>query len=155
MRLVHRTAGRVRIEAPQIRGRADDAKRLAETVAALPAVSRVEARAATGSLVIFHHGDWDAFAGPLSEALGAPLEDAPEMFEGPNALSSVGDVVEALDLGARRALGGRTDLSELTFLALVAAGAVQLARGQVVGPAATLFSQALSLMASRRSRAAR
>ncbi|WP_374573340.1 hypothetical protein [Phenylobacterium sp.] len=150
MRLVHKSAGRVRLEAPGLRGDLAEARRLAEAVGALAGVSKVEARAATGSLVIFHTGEWAEFSKNLSEALGAPIEAAAVVER--DALASVGDFVEALDQGARQALGGRTNLSELTFLALVLAGAVQLARGEVVGPATTLFSQALNLMAARRGR---
>lgn len=153
MRLAHRTAGRVRLEAPQIRGDLEEGRRLAERVGALPGVSKVEARTATGSLVIFHIGDWAPLAVALASATGATIEEeAPEDSAAADALTTGARLIDALDHAARHALGGRTSLSELTFLALVAAGAVQLARGQVVGPASALFGQALSLMAARRMR---
>jgi len=155
MRVVHRTSGRVRLEAPQLRGQLDEARRLAEAAGAVPGVSKAEARTATGSLVIFHTGEWAPLAAALGEAFGVAIEEPePQALAGPDALSAAAAVVDALDQGARRALGGRANLSELTFLALVAAGAVQLARGQVVGPASALFGQALTLMAARRSRSA-
>lgn len=150
-RLAHLTPGRARLVVPSLVGRPDEGRRLGDAAAALPGVSKAEARAATGSLVIFHDGPWE----PIAEGLGATAGlaiDAEPLDEGRplNALDAASAFIDALDGRARRAFSGRTDLSELTFLVLVAAGALQLARGQVVGPATTLFSQALNLMVARR-----
>jgi hypothetical protein len=151
VRIAHRTGGRVRLIVPSIERAPEEARRVAEAVAAVEGVGKVEARAATGSLVLFHHGDWADLAGPLAAALGAAIEEAePEPPSGA-AFESTAAMVEVLNREARRVFGGRTDLSELVFLGLLGAGAVQIARGQIVGPASTLFSQALQLMIARRS----
>jgi hypothetical protein len=149
--IVHQTEGRVRLHVPGLQGRPVEGHRLTEAVAGMAEISRIDARPATGSLVIFHHGAWDEIAEAVAAATGlsvAPYEPAavPQV----NALDASAAFLDAVDLGARRAFGGRTDASELAFLGLVAAGAVQLARGQVFGPAATLFAQALTLMTARR-----
>jgi len=154
IRVAHRTAGRVRLSVPSIERAPDEARRMADAVAAVQGVSRVEARTATGSLVLFHSGEWAGLAGQLEAALGAAIEeveDAAAASGGAGAFDSTATLVDALNLAARRAFGGRTDLTELVFLGLLGAGAVQLARGQIVGPATTLFSQALQLMTARRS----
>lgn len=150
-RLAHRTPGRARLHAPAIRDRPAEAARLAQAVAAIPGVSSVQARAATGSLIVFHTGEWDAVAAALAEALGGEIGETPPPTAG-QALETISHALESLDAAAVRTFGGRTDLSELAFLGLVGAGAVQLARGQVFGPAVTLLGQALALAAARRSR---
>jgi hypothetical protein len=153
-RLVHSAPGRVRLRVPLMEGDPAEAHRLFEATTGLAGVSKVEARPATGSLVIFHTGPWAPLAEAFAAATGLALAAADEVEPlGANALDASADMLEALDRAARRAFGGRTDLSELAFLGLVAAGAVQAARGQLVGPATTLFSQALNLMSARRARA--
>jgi hypothetical protein len=156
LHMAHRAPGRVRLHAPSMVHNTDEARRLADVAAAIPGVSKVEARSTTGSLIVFHVGDWAEIGEKLGEALGgeiADIEEAPA--GGANAMDSASALIDALDLAASRAFGRRTDLSELTFLGLLAAGAVQLARGEVFGPAATLFGQAFALMAAQRSRRGR
>jgi len=150
IQLVHRTHGRVRLHVPAIVGRPDEGRKLAALTADLTGVSRVQARVTTGSLVIFHLGEWESIQSQLEAAAGHPVVPSPEPFSGgPTAMQRTAVVVESLDQGTRRASGGRTDLSELAFLGLLVAGAIQVARGKMVGPAITLFSQALTLMGVR------
>lgn len=153
MRVAHRTPGRVRLEAGYVQGEAEAGRRFAEAAATVEGVSKVEVRTATGSVIIFHTGEWEAVAERLTAAVGVAIEElaAAAGFAGAGALEAAADFVDAIDQGARRALGGRTDLSELAFLGLLVAGTVQLGRGRFVGPATALFGQALALMAARRS----
>lgn len=153
MRVVHRAPGRVRLDAPFIRGQVEHGRRIADAAAALEGVSKVEARTATGSVVIFHLDDWEPLAERIAQAAGVTIEARTEQAPvSRNALEGAADFIDAMDQGARRALGGRTDLSELAFLGLIVAGTVQLARGRYMGPATALFGQALTLMAARKSR---
>jgi hypothetical protein len=152
IRVAHRTPGRVRLSVPGLERNPGEARRIADAAAAVRGVSKVEARTATGSLVLFHLDDWTTVAERLRVALGAAIEEAePPPPPGGSAFESTAGLVDALNSAARRAFGGRTDLTELVFLALLGAGTIQLARGQVVGPATTLFSQALQLMTARRA----
>ena len=153
LRVAHRTPGRVRLLAPAIEQRPVEGRRLAETASAIPGVTKAEARSTTGSLVIFHTGEWEEIAGQLGAALGGEISEFENgEFGGIHAMDATAGVVEALERAASRAFGRRTDLSELAFLSLLTAAAVQVARGEIFGPAATLLSQALNLMAIRRGR---
>jgi hypothetical protein len=149
--VVHQTEGRVRLHVPSLMGQPAEGRRLAEAVSGVAGVSKVDARPTTGSVVVFHHGAWEEIAATLAAAAGmiiTPYEPAP--VSQANAMDASSAFIDAFDAGARRAFGGRTDASELAFLGLVAAGAVQIARGEIFGPGATLFAQALTLMAARR-----
>jgi hypothetical protein len=149
--VVHQTEGRVRLHVPDLVGQPAEGRRLAEAASGVAGVSKVDVRPATGSVVVFHHGAWEEIGATLAAAAGmiiTPYEPAPAPQV--NAMDASTAFLDAFDAGARRAFGGRTDVSELAFLGLVTAGAVQLARGEIFGPAATLFAQALTLMAARR-----
>lgn len=150
LRLAHRAPGRARLHSADILNNPAEAQRLATAAAALPGVSKCEARSTTGSLIIFHIGEWEPIASALAAALGAELAESPPDHQ-PHAMDSAGGLLFALDQATSKAFGRRTDLHELAFLGLIAAGGIQLARGKVLAPATTLLGQALSLMAAHRA----
>jgi len=152
LRVAHRAPGRVRLWSQALADDAGRLERLAGLLAAAPQVSRVQARPATGSLIVFHHGAWEPVAALLAEATGAAVEEPPPR-EPPDLFDALAAAGERLDARARRATAGRADLDQMVFVLLALMGMVQLGRGRIAGPALTLFSQAISILVA--SRAAR
>lgn len=147
--IVHQIEGRTRLAligpAPHERLVA-----LADALAAA-GVDRVEIRTVTGSIVLTHGAAWASLAEHVEDAgleLCAPPPPPPP--QGP-----IGEAEERLsyaDLLMTAFSGGKLDMRNAAFLALVAGGLVQLARGRVAGPAVTLFAQAMTLALLGRSR---
>lgn len=138
VRIVHQIAGRTRLVLlDQIdAGSLDDCvRRLAAT-----GLARAEVRPNSRSLLLRHPGPWAALEPALAEA-GFVLYSR-------GAATPIGmtrSTVARLDRALSTATAGRLDLANAAFLGLLGAGAVQVARGQLVGPALTLFTQALTL----------
>lgn len=146
-RLVHATPRRLRAVMDTVPPRpALDA--LAAALAALPGIDAVEIRPATGSVILRHAGGFDrgALAGAGLALAAAP---APGPAASADPVAAAARAVAALDGEVRRLSSGQADLAGLAFMGLVAAGLVQLARGEVFGPATTLFAQAAELGRAR------
>ncbi len=147
-RLAHQIPGRVRL---RLEGEAADLEelgRLADTIAAMPGVRRVDIRSDTGSILIRHSGAFDSIA----EGLGAvgltllPAIVADEMVD------PIGDVSRELgQVGASfgKLTGERVDFWSAAFLGLVGIGLWQLANGRVAGPALTVLGQAATIAMAR------
>lgn len=138
VRVAHQISGRTRLLCIGDRGpEALDA--CARRIAA-SGLARAEVRARSGSIVLTHTRPWPELA-PVLETAGLRVLPAPPR----DPIGKVNNAVVQLNDALAGASGGRMDLANAAFLGLIGAGLVQLARGQVVGPALTLFSQALTL----------
>ena len=140
--------GRTRVALKQPAPGRDALDRLAEALAAVAGIEAVEIRPHTGSLIIRHGQDFD----PASEAvLAAGLRIVPSPESGP-PLDPIQETIRQLARAEEtlsRLTGGRADLWNIAFVALLAGGVAQLARGRIAGPAVTLFSQAATIAMAR------
>lgn len=85
---------------------------------------------------------------PLRQRLAADrllLIAPPGPPEPHDPIAAVRDQLARTDGTIRRLTSGQADLSGAAFVALVAIGLVQLARGHVAGPAISLFGQAATV----------
>ncbi|MCS6892242.1 MAG: hypothetical protein NZN45_11560 [Rhodovarius sp.] len=128
--LVHRLPGRLRLRLPALRGDAAGMAALSARIAALPGVSRAEASALTGSLVLFHDGPTESL---LAQAEAAGLfalrrGDAPSAAPQPGPAPAPAALLPALGAAAAG------------LLALV-----QILRQQLLPPALVLATQAWQL----------
>lgn len=117
----------------------------------MPGVASVDVRPVTGSVVILHDGAFE----PLRQRLAADrllLIAPPGPPEPHDPIASMRDQLERTDGTIRRLTSGQADLSGAAFVALVAIGLVQLARGHVAGPAISLFGQAATVALLQLSR---
>lgn len=136
VRVAHAMAGRTRLVA--LNPAATDAL---HARAALLAEQEGVSVAFRGSSLIVTH--------PVSGAdLPAMLDQAGLVLSAVatrDPISHATSLVHRLNAGFADASGGRMDFTNLAFMSLLAAGFVQMARGNITGPALTLFSQALTL----------
>lgn len=138
MRIAHQVAGRTRlvaIEAVSFDTLASCRDRLAGTEGV-----RVEARPGSRSLVVNHGQSWDSLAVALGQAgvsITAPAPHSP--------IDQTKALLTTLNDTMGRATAGRFDLINIAFVVLVLGGLLQASRGNLGGPAATLFTQALSI----------
>ena len=145
VRVAHEIPGRLRLRLERHADRADPAA-LADRIAACTGVHRVAVRPATGSVIV----EGETGEGALRAALeaGGAVKVLPPAGTLPVAVVAKAGL-DRLD----REIGDRTDgaLDHRSALAvlLLGAAAVQVARGQLVGPAATLLVGALSLLEPR------
>lgn len=139
MRIAHQTNGRTRLVATDTVASADLIA-CSNHIAKADQV-RVEARPASRSLVINHVQPWTVLEQTLAEAgiivVPQPANSSP--------IDQTTSVLKALNDGLGRATGGRLDAVNIAFLVLVIGGFLQMKRGNLGGPAATLFTQALSI----------
>lgn len=155
VRVAHQITGRTRL----VVTRACDGDELSACAARITAsgLARAEARPRSNGLVLGHDQPWSQLVPQLEQA-GLQLSPA---THGPVRLPKRGSAAAggppshpigaAYDLFTRSnaavatASGGRLDIANAAFVVLLASGVVQLARGQIAGPALSLFSQALTL----------
>ena len=146
-RLAHQIPGRVRMRLEGDPAEIDELERLADGIAAMPGVRRVDIRAETGSILIRHTGVFDEIADGF-EAVGLVL--LPAVVD--EAIDPIGDMSRELgDVGAAfdKLTGGRADMWGVAFLGLVGIGLWQLANGRVAGPALTVLGQAATIAMAR------
>ncbi|WP_234050059.1 MULTISPECIES: hypothetical protein [unclassified Xanthobacter] len=137
VRIAHHIPGRTRLAAAHPRGEAD----LQACAARLSQDGRLDVQVRGGSLILTHHLSSAEEIRPALEKAGLSL--VPPSPRHPIGKTSV--AVSRINGALSEASGGSLDLLNIAFLGLVAGGFVQLARGNVAGPALTLFSQALTL----------
>lgn len=121
---------------------------LADRLAAVPGVEEIEIRPQSGSIVIRHRGDFDDVVGALRRA-GLPIEIPEHSPEPRDPIQATLQRVALADAAVQRLSGGRADVWSLGFSLLMLTGLIQLARGQIAGPALTVFGQAASLAMRR------
>ncbi len=146
VRIAHHMAGRTRLAAPA-EIPSDALRACAERITASGSVA-AEVRGNSLILTYDEAAPGAAAPGQLPHFLaallaGAGLSVTPEPPRHP--IGRTASALGRLNGAFAQASGGRMDVTNAAFVALVAAGFVQLARGRVAGPAITLFGHALTL----------
>lgn len=129
----HRTAGRLRVRVPSMRGDAGFFRRAVETLSRLEGVRHCEARPNTGSLLLAgdlqdlervgaYAEETHLFSLDLTQASPVPLSR--------RLVTPLGD----LNASVSRFTGGEIDLGGMVFLGLLGAGIVQILRGNLGAP---------------------
>ncbi|GGB38114.1 hypothetical protein GCM10011316_07720 [Roseibium aquae] len=140
--LVHSTDGRARLRLvrPVTRARLED---VCEALARMPGVTRSLARPNTGSLIV----EADLKKNALADLLAAcsAIKIVPKMPSPPLGASLQFGLLRA-DQAITQRSGGQLNLHTALGALLLVLSIVQLARGRIVGPAATLLVNALSLL---------
>lgn len=142
LHLVHATGrrARLRLEAELAREAMVD---LANRVASVPGVLHAQLRPNTGSLIVESAQAIEAVLKAVEERGIARIGSLPK----PPPVSQVLQLgLLQADMGVKQKTGDALDLRTAIALALLGAAAVQLGRGRVFGPAATLALGALSLI---------
>ena len=145
--LVHQLPGRVRLRASGAVLTADELTCLTEAIARLPGVIACVGRLVTGSLIVEHEGDFARIAEDAAAQALFELADAPE----PKPVGLIAEEgLTYADLRLRELSNGQFDLRSTLGTLLIGLAVLQLARGQIVGPAMTLLLQSLDLLARSR-----
>jgi hypothetical protein len=140
----HRIEGRARIRVPERRGDAAYFSAVREALFDCEAVERCEVNPATASVLIEHEGPFEVVAGHAEQAqLFRLAQLTPAIVPG---RVHAQHNLRRLDDELTRASGGEVDLATLIFAALLVMAGVQLLRGQVLAPAATLVWYALATL---------
>ncbi len=146
-RLRHRLPGRTRMCLAEPLPATEQLEALAERLAGLDGVHAVDIRPGTGSIVILHDREGDPAARASESLLVELLPDTPREPFDPS--KEILERFGQLDAYLSRITEGRLDARGLAFSGLVAAGLIQIARGNALGPATTLFGQAATLALAR------
>lgn len=138
--VTHRLPGRIRLQLSGLKHDPAALDGLAEGLRASPQVTRVQANALVGSLLVHHTGGWDelaawAEAGQLF-ALGRPPRE--------NVHQRLHRGVDDLTRGLSAVSGEPVDLREWLTLGLIGLAIHQAAAGNVMVPAASLLWYALN-----------
>jgi hypothetical protein len=144
--LAHQSQGRSRFRISSRRGDAAYYERVRVLLSQLPGVRNLEVNPRTGSVLVEHRLDPDdllRFA--KSNDLFTLADERPVAARSAGTLGAVVERFAGLDRKIAEATAGTLDLAGLTFLFFAGAGLVQLARGQALAPASTLFWYAVSL----------
>lgn len=143
----HRLPGRIRIVVDAAVRSESVMVQLADALAALPGVESVEPRSLSGSIVIRHRGVLgdDALA---SAGLAVQPAPAPQAVMG-DPIRTTAERLSRVNQAVKNGTDGKLDLWGLAFGGLIATGVIQLLRGQVAGPALTIFGQAATLALAR------
>jgi hypothetical protein len=145
-RIAHATAGRMRLKVRSRLGDRDYFDSVRRELLKCEQVEQVEANPWTGSIVVWHRGPADI--GSIAshakshglfriDARGWTLADAAVEF------------YREIDEEFSKLIVGRVDLQSAVLVLLVLAGFLQLARGQVLMPAASMFWYAFETLRSR------
>lgn len=142
LEICHSVPGRLRLR-PTKALEAEALTALAQRLASVAGVARVISRPNTGSLIVEFAGATEALQEKIAELGIARLR-------APDPPPPIGQVAQLGLLRADMALQDRTgktlDLNSAVTLLLIAGAIVQLARGQVAGPATSLLMGALTML---------
>jgi hypothetical protein len=147
--LSHAVPGRIRVKIPSMRGNVDYYSDAAERLVECAGVQSVVVNDRTGSVLVLCAGDATAaHIGEFARERGLfSLEDGlppvPPVFD--RALEEY----SRLDDRIAGVTEGEFDVRSAALVMLLVLGFVQLYRGQVVAPAATLFWYVLELLRHR------
>jgi hypothetical protein len=137
--IAHSAQGRTRFKIAARRRDAQYFATVEERLSASSDVERVQANPVTGSVLVHHRGPPDALHKYAEEQ---------KLFRVSTLADRASNLVRrqsrSWDQQLLEFTGGYLDLRSLTFITLVSIGLVQALRGQLAGPALTLFSQATS-----------
>lgn len=145
--LVHQLPGRVRLRVSGVALTPDELSLLTEAMVKLPGVIACVGRLVTGSLIVEHDGDFSRIAEHAASQGLFELAEAPE----PKPVGLIAEEgLTYADLRLRELSNGQFDLRSALGTLILGLAILQLARGQIVGPAMTLMLQSIDLLAGRR-----
>ncbi len=145
--LVHQLPGRVRLRPRGTALSPEELSLLTEAMARLPGVIACVGRLVTGSLIVEHDGDFSRIAEDAASQGLFELAEAPE----PKPVGLIAEEgLTYADLRLRELSNGQFDLRSALGTLILGLAVLQLARGQIVGPAMTLLLQSIDLLAGRR-----
>lgn len=152
--VAHQLAGRIRVRIPGRRYDLPFFEQLNQRLRDLPDVETVEVNPSTGSILIRAADAALVTQRAVEEKLFTLIEppNRPHDEErlGAAQTSSLIErgrrTLRTVDRGVARITGGRESLQSLVLAGLLGGGLVQLARGRVLAPAATLFWYAGGLL---------
>lgn len=147
--VMHALQGRVRIRIPSRRGNKQYFSRLHASLVTFSAVENLRINPKTGSVLIEYTGA--SFVQLKSFAIETELFLLEDLENEPRAVwQRATSGFEEIDSKLRKLTGGEIDLRSVLFIGLVMMGIRQLSRGYVMGPAMTIFWQALGLILTTR-----
>jgi hypothetical protein len=126
--------------------------KLAQSLVQVSGIAAVDIRPRTGSVIIQHDGALSDISGAIAK-LGLLTIREPAPSQPLDPIAEVTSRLAELERILSRGTGKQIDLWSVAFVGLVAAGLVQLARGQIAGPALTLFGQAATIVMTKPFRA--
>ena len=141
-RMAHVTTGRARL---RLAGSLPDTRlaTLADGLAAMPGIERVIIRPATGSVIVEGRRTAEALEKALRSSGLVTLAE-PEEAQPIGQMAQLG--LWVADMEVRERTRGALDVRTALALMLLGVAIVQLLRGQVSGPATTLFMEAFKLI---------
>lgn len=128
---------------PELKGRPDSFARLSDAVSKLSRVKSVEARPATGSLIVAHDSSTDDF---VAVARGTGLFLVEEVAEAYAPSFEAAALKIRIDAFLKETLGKGFDVRSVAAFAFIAMALRQLAAGRIMPPAATALWYGLSLL---------
>jgi hypothetical protein len=140
----HRIEGRIRIRVRERRGDAGYFAAVRSSLSGHTGIRRCEINALTGSVLVEHSLPLETLAGHAERAGLFRLAGLTPAIVPGRVLAQRN--LRRLDQELTLATEGEVDLATLTLAGLLAMAAVQLIRGQVLAPAATLVWYALATM---------
>lgn len=136
--VVHAMPGRVRVRVPARKGDGAFFDGIAGRLRQLPAVTSVTTSPLTGSVLVHFTGEIEALAfGAMTLLHDVAFELTPPPAE--PMMQRVRSGLADVDATVRELSGGEMDTRALAFCGLLAISAVQLLRGNVLAPAATML----------------
>lgn len=148
--VVHAMPGRVRVRVPDRKGDTAFLDSIASRLAEIPSVTSVAANPVTGSVLMHFTGDIQALAMRAMMLLDrVQLELSPPPAR--PVLERVRDELAGFDATMRELTGGEMDARAMAFAGILLLSAVQLFRGNVLSPAATMLWYAADLARQWRS----
>lgn len=143
--VAHAVPGRVRIRIPSKRGDTEYFAKLQERLETFPAIIALRVNPKTGSVLIEY--DDTSLAQLKESTIESSLFSLEELDYEPKAVwQRASSGFEVMDSRIKKLTRGDIDLRSVLFIGLVTMGIRQLTKGQVMGPAMTLFWQALGLI---------
>jgi hypothetical protein len=147
--VTHRTAGRLRLRVPSKKGDALYFASVRDALSGIEGVDRVEVSPVTGSVLLHHTAPFAGIDAARPRDLFNIVETPQTEATGLN--DSVSTLFGSIDDRIKGITGKGVDLAGLAFLALVAAGVYQIARGNFTAPAwYTAFWYALGIFGKSR-----
>lgn len=150
--ITHATPGRTRIRVMSHQRDAAFFARAEAVLGQLKGVERVKANPLTGSILVLHHPGLSEIA-RFGESTGL-FRLAGHAPAGVPVATQVYQQVRGANRVASALTGGRVDLGSLGFVVLIGLAMYQAHRGQLLGPATTLFFQAVTALSLSDKRSA-
>lgn len=142
-RIAHACPSRTRLQFPGLKGRSEPFKSLCDAVAKLSDVRQVEARPATGSLIVSHDSSTEDLIAAVNLA-GLFLVEETAETHAPGFEAQLWK--KRIDAFLKDTFGSALDLRAVAAFAFIAMALRQLAAGNVMPPAATALWYGLTIL---------